>query len=87
MDFNSNLKWWQREVVYQIYPRRFMDSNQDGIGDLLGGSYNPISTDTEDLFLFLRQAGTEKRLVALNFCDGETQFAVDSGVIQILLST
>lgn len=29
-------KWWQREVVYQIYPRSFQDSNNDGIGDLKG---------------------------------------------------
>lgn len=29
-------KWWQKEVVYQIYPRSFYDANQDGIGDLLG---------------------------------------------------
>ncbi|MET3194598.1 alpha-glucosidase [Bacillus sp. OAE603] len=29
-------KWWHNSVVYQIYPRSFMDSNQDGIGDLNG---------------------------------------------------
>ena len=29
-------KWWQDSVIYQIYPRSFQDSNDDGIGDLRG---------------------------------------------------
>lgn len=29
-------KWWQEEVVYQIYPKSFYDSNEDGVGDLKG---------------------------------------------------
>lgn len=28
--------WWERGVVYQIYPRSYQDSNGDGVGDLAG---------------------------------------------------
>ena len=31
-----NKTWWKESVVYQIYPRSFKDTNNDGIGDLRG---------------------------------------------------
>jgi alpha-glucosidase len=32
----EQFKWWQKGIVYQIYPRSFQDTNRDGIGDLRG---------------------------------------------------
>ena len=32
----NDVNWWKRSVVYQIYPKSFNDSNNDGLGDLNG---------------------------------------------------
>ena len=45
-----DLRWWQKAVFYQIYPRSFWDSNADGIGDLM---------DYEGRLDYLRQLGVD----------------------------
>ena len=32
----ENNHWWNKSVVYQIYPKSFQDTNHDGVGDLRG---------------------------------------------------
>lgn len=34
--FGEIMNWWKKTTVYQVYPLSFMDSNNDGIGDLQG---------------------------------------------------
>jgi alpha-glucosidase len=33
---SSESSWWQEGVLYQIYPRSYMDTNGDGVGDVRG---------------------------------------------------
>lgn len=37
-----NRTWWKEATAYQIYPRSFMDSNGDGVGDLQESFLNLI---------------------------------------------
>ena len=36
MEHLDSLPWYRRNVIYQIYPWSFKDSNGDGVGDLRG---------------------------------------------------
>lgn len=32
----DNPNWWREAIIYQVYPRSFLDTNGDGVGDLNG---------------------------------------------------
>ena len=35
-DFRDPNQWWVGQVLYQVYPRSYMDTDGDGVGDLRG---------------------------------------------------
>ena len=53
--------WWRGAVIYQVYPRSFLDTDGDGVGDLKGIAAR-LEQWAEPL---ARQAGINKAKVAL----------------------
>ena len=61
-------RWWQTAVFYEIYPRSFADSNNDGIGDLDG-----IASKLD----YLRQLGVDAIWITPFFPSPQVDFGYD----------
>lgn len=80
----DQLHWWQRGVVYQIYPRSFMDSNGDGVGDLNGiihqldylndGTRHSLGIDAIWLSPFQRSPMADFGYDVSDYCDVDALF-------------
>ncbi len=76
--------WWQRGVVYQIYPRSFKDSNGDGVGDLNGilekldylndGTPNSLGVDAIWLSPFYPSPMADFGYDVADYCDVDPLF-------------
>jgi alpha-glucosidase len=60
--------WWQHAVFYEIYPRSFADSNNDGVGDLKG-----ITSKMD----YLRDLGVDAIWVSPCFPSPQVDFGYD----------
>jgi alpha-glucosidase len=61
-------EWWQHAVFYEIYPRSFADSNNDGIGDL-----NGITSKLD----YLRHLGVDAIWITPCFPSPQVDFGYD----------
>ncbi|HUI85490.1 MAG TPA: alpha-glucosidase [Candidatus Binatia bacterium] len=61
-------QWWQNAVFYEIYPRSFADSNNDGIGDL-----NGIASKLD----YLKQLGVDAVWITPCFPSPQVDFGYD----------
>jgi len=77
--------WWQKGVVYQIYPPVAL---RRGTRALTMGSYQALDAVPDACFVYLRQAGQQRCLVALNFSSSEqTLRLTELGSAHLVLST
>jgi alpha-glucosidase len=61
-------QWWQHAVFYEIYPRSFADSNNDGVGDLPG-----ITSKLD----YLKQLGVDAIWITPCFPSPQVDFGYD----------
>ena len=71
--------WWKGAIIYQIYPRSFMDSNGDGIGDLPGitshlGHIAELGADAVWISPFMKSPQADYGYDVADYCDVDPMF-------------
>ena len=71
--------WWQTGVIYQIYPRGFLESNGDGIGDLNFSTQDQVVMLPEQIRgrVLLSTHGDREELIPLS----EVHLRVNEGLL------
>ncbi|GLS04950.1 alpha-glucosidase [Chitiniphilus shinanonensis] len=72
-------QWWRGGVIYQIYPRSFMDSNGDGVGDLPGitekvGYLKSLNIDAIWISPFFKSPMKDFGYDVADYCDVDPLF-------------
>lgn len=75
----SGSEWWRSGVIYQIYPRSFLDSNGDGMGDLAGitqglTKLQELGVDAVWLSPFYRSPQKDAGYDVSDYCDVDPLF-------------
>ncbi len=91
MDFTQK-DWWKSAITYEIYPRSFMDSNDDGIGDLQGiiqklDYLQSLGIDVLWLCPFFKSPMDDMGYDISDFCDIDPIFGTLKDFDQLLQET
>ncbi|HEX2527085.1 MAG TPA: alpha-glucosidase [Geminicoccus sp.] len=76
-------RWWQGAVIYQIYPRSFLDTNGDGVGDLPGierrlDHVAELGADAVWISPFMRSPMKDYGYDVADYCDVDPLFGTMS---------
>ncbi len=82
--------WWQTAVIYQVYPRSFLDTDGDGIGDLVGVTRkldylcDTLGVDAVWLSPFYPSPQKDFGYDVSDYCDVDPQFGDLAGFDRLL---
>ncbi|MFU0445601.1 glycoside hydrolase family 13 protein [Pseudocitrobacter faecalis] len=82
--------WWRNAVIYQIYPKSFMDSNGDGVGDLPGiisrlDYIQALGVDAIWLSPIFLSPGKDNGYDIQDYCCIDPQFGSNDDIDELIL--